>query len=184
MVDLRHLNTFLRDMGVKYETLKRLQVMSRPGDWALSFDLADGFHCCSIANDDRPYLTFMLQGQLYRCTVLPFGLSCSPAVFCQTMETLTRLLRSPDVALKPDQLSPAQWLQLRDRLMRRRPVTYSGQRCLPFVDDYLILFSSRAAAFEGRVVIDRALEFLGLERQLGKGDWEPTQTLYHLGFDL
>ena len=184
MVDLRHLNTFLTDMGVKYETLKRLQMLSRPGDWAISFDLADGFMCCSVAEEDRKYMTFMLQGKLYRTTVLPFGLKSSPAVFCKIMETLTRLLRSPDVALDPKTASPAQWLELRDQMLRRKPITYRGMRTLPFLDDYLALFESRSAALKGRQVIERVLDFLGLERQPKKCVWEPTQTLYHLGFDL
>jgi hypothetical protein len=181
---LRHVNSFLLAMGVKYETLKRLQFMSRPGDWAISFDLSDGFHACNIAEDDRKYLTFELQGRLYRAAVLPFGLSSSPAVFCKIMQVLTRLLRSPETALRRDQMSPAHWLALRDRLMRRTPVPYRGMRTLPFMDDYLALFPTRAAALEGREVIDRILDFLGLDRQAAKCVWEPTQTLQHLGFDL
>ena len=184
MVDLRHLNTFLKTMSVKYETLKRLQMLSRPGDWAISFDLADGFMACSIAPEDRRYLTVMIQGKLYRACVLPFGLSSSPSVFCQIMQVLTRLLRNPNVALSKDQLSPSEWLGLRDQLLRRPPVSYSGMRCLPFMDDYLALFTSKEEAERGKEVIERVLDFLGLKRQPSKCVWEPTQTLYHLGFDL
>ena len=183
-MDLRHVNKFLKSMGVRYETLKRLQVMSRPGDWAISFDLADGFHACSIAEKDRKYLTFQLQGQLYRAAVLPFGLQSSPSVFCQIMTVLTRLLRSPGVPVSVNHLSPIQWLELRDRFLRRPSVNYQGTRCLPFMDDYLALFPSREEALKGREVIVRVLDFLGLSRQPSKCVWEPTQTIYHLGFDL
>lgn len=169
---------------MKYETLKRLQLMSRPGDWAISFDLADGFTACSIAEEDRQYLTFMLQGKLYRAAVLPFGLSSSPSVFCQIMQVLTRLLRNPNVALSRDQFSPAHWLRTRDQLLQRDPVDYPGMRTLPFLDDYLALFSTREEALKGREVIRRVLDFLGLEPQEAKCVWEPTQSLYHLGIDL
>ena len=167
MLDLRHINTFLRDMGVRYETLKRLQFMSRPGDWAISFDLADGFHAVNIHEDDRCYLTFSLQGKLYRANVLPFGLSASPAVFCKVMSVLTRLLRSPGVPQRKEDLAPAHWLKLRDLLLQREPVDWAqgGMRTLPFCDDYLALFHSRAAALRGRERIDRILDFLGLARQ-------------------
>ena len=171
-------------MGLKYETLRRLQMLSRPGDWAISFDLADGFHCCNIAEEDRQYLTFMLQGKLFRAAVLPFGLSSSPAVFCQIMRVLTRVLRSPIVPLTRDQLAPSHWLALRDQLLSRPAVDYCGMRTLPFMDDYLCLFSSQEEATRGKVMIDRVVDFLGLARQPRKCVWEPTQTLYHLGFDL
>ena len=171
-------------MGVTYETLKRLQLISRPGDWAISFDLADGFHAVSIAPEDRKYLTIQLQGQYYQLAVLPFGLSQSPAVFCRCMRVLTRLLRNPETPLRRDDMSPAHWLSMRDKLLQRPAVGYTGMRTLPFCDDYLALFSSREAAKEGRTIIDRVLDFLGLDRQPSKGVWEPTQTLYHLGFDI
>ena len=184
VVDLRHVNSFLLDMGMKYETLKRLRFLSRPGDWAISFDLSDGFHAINVAEEDRKYLTFSLQGRLMRFAVLPFGLSSSPAVFCKCMATLTRLLRSPEVSTCRADLSPAQWLKLRDRLLSRPLLNYSGLRTLPFCDDYLCLVGNREAALLGRELIDRILDFLGLDRNPGKGVWEPTQTLRHLGIDL
>jgi hypothetical protein len=88
------------------------------------------------------------------------------------------------VPLTLDQLAPSHWLALRDQLLSRPAVDYSGMRTLPFMDDYLCLFSSREAATRGKVLIDRVVDFLGLARQPGKCVWEPTQTLYHLGFDL
>ena len=153
VLDLRHVNSFLVHMGVKYETLKRLQLLSRPNDWAVSFDISDGFHCCQIAPEHRQYLTFQLQGKLYRACVLPFGLSSSPAVFTKIMAVLTRLLRNPTVPTTRDQLSPAHWLRLRDQLLRRTPVEIQGCRMLPFMDDFLALYSSRLEALRGRELI-------------------------------
>ena len=166
-------------MGVSFETLKRLQLMSRPGDRAISFDLCDGFHAVSIASEDRKYLTIQLHGVYYQVAVLPFGLSQSPAVFCRCMRVLTRLLRNPETPLRRDDMSPAHWMSLCDKLLQRQPVDFTGIRTLPFCDNYLALFSSREAAIamEGRTI-------LGLDRQPSKCVWEPTQTLYHLGFDI
>ena len=37
----------------RYETLKSLRHLAKKGDWAISFDLEDGFHAILIHPDDR-----------------------------------------------------------------------------------------------------------------------------------
>jgi hypothetical protein len=201
VIDLRPLNAYCREMGCSFETLKRLRFLARPNDWAISVDIADGFHCCAIAPEPRCFMTFMLQGKLYRHAVLPFGWRGSPAVFVRIMRVLTRLLRNPDgFPRAPPQggaaptdhdmrrrldMTPADWMVFRDRLLQREPIKYQGARTLPYCDDYLLLFSSKEAALQGAVVVRRVLDFLGLEPA---GDdkciWDPVQRLVHLGIEI
>ena len=171
-------------MGVKFETLKRLQYLSRPGDWALSMDIEDGFHCCSVHQEDRKFMTFNFQGTLIRHAVLPFGWTGSPHVFVKIMSVLTRLLRSPDVPARLGDISPAVWLELRDKILGRSELKYTSLRTLPFCDDYLQLFRTRADAILGREQIQRTLDFLGLAASPTKCIWEPTQPLVHLGLEI
>lgn len=148
-------------------------------------DVADGFHAVSVAPAHRCYFTFRLQGQLYQHAVLPFGWSGSPAVFCRVMTVLTRLLRSPSAPARRDMMSPAHWLAARDQLLKRVVVKYSGARTLPYMDDYLLLYPSQAAALNGKVLVHRVLDFLGLSPA---GDdkcvWTPTQRLIFLGLEI
>ena len=101
VVDLRHLNSFCPAWTTRFETLKDVSRIARPGDWMLSFDLEDGYHAVGIHPESQSYMTFSIQGQLYSCCSLPFGWSGSPAVFCTVMKVSTRALRSPDLTPLP-----------------------------------------------------------------------------------
>eukprot|EP01044_Picomonas_judraskeda_P045825 COSAG03_NODE_25277_length_266_cov_1.742515_1_plen_69_part_10 len=64
-------------------------------------DLSDGFHVCGILPEHQRCLAFQcaVTGKTYVYQVLPFGWRLSPYIFCRVMQTLTRLLRSPDVSV-------------------------------------------------------------------------------------
>lgn len=97
VIDLRPVNKYCGDFDLRFETLKTLQYLARPNDWAIAFDLADGYHAVSVHPEHRKYMTFRLNGKLYSASALPFGWNGSPATFCRIMRVLTRLLRAPDV---------------------------------------------------------------------------------------
>ena len=48
VVDLGHLNSFYLAWTTRFETLKDVSRIARPGDWMLSFDLEDGYHAVEI----------------------------------------------------------------------------------------------------------------------------------------
>jgi hypothetical protein len=48
--------------GYKMETLKQLRYLARKGDWAISADLQDGFHCLGIYEQHVKYMSFQLPG--------------------------------------------------------------------------------------------------------------------------
>ena len=92
------MNQFCPALTARFETLKDVRRLARPGDWMLSFDIEDGYHCIGIAEASQKYMTFSIQGKLYCASALPFGWSGSVAVFCKTMAVLTKALRAPDLA--------------------------------------------------------------------------------------
>jgi len=208
--DGRHVNSFCRPMTVSFETLKSLRHLAQQGDWMVSMDLTDGFHAVGIHEDHQAYLSFQALGRTYSFQVLPFGWSGSPAVFCRVMETLTRALRSPDVPTRHGQatsllraLHQAETVRVRalsplsKRLEQRTPplprvqgrgsetaVQLPPMRVLPYMDDYLAVFSSREEAFQGVARIKATLAWLGLDANEKKCHWEPTQRLRHLGLEV
>jgi len=66
--------------------------------------------------------------------------------------------------------------------MTATPLPSSARlRMLPYCDDFLFLFASRAAALRGRIQIERTCAWLGITLSPTKCIWEPTQQIEHLG---
>ena len=59
------------------ETLKHLPHLSRPGDYFVSLDLADGYYTLGIREHDRDFFTVNYRGELWRLACLPMGWSGS-----------------------------------------------------------------------------------------------------------
>jgi hypothetical protein len=201
VVDLRPTNAFCVERRCKYETLKTLSRLARRGEWAISWDMQDGYHQVGVHVDSRRYMTFALPPapgspagappRYIRCAALPFGWNASPLIFTKVMRVMVRMLRSP-LAL------PAARLRRRAtgrahvlRLNREQggASAYArtrarGMRVLPYVDDFLALARTRGEAFAARRRVAEVIRQLGLTRHPSKGEWEPVQRLEHLGLDV
>jgi hypothetical protein len=57
IIDLRELNNYCAEFNMSCETLKHLRHMSRPGDYFVSLDLADGYYTLGIREEDRDFFT-------------------------------------------------------------------------------------------------------------------------------
>jgi hypothetical protein len=174
IIDLRKINLYCKLFGMKFETLKKLRNLARRTDYMFSMDVADGFYCLGLEESVRDYFTVSVGGQLWRLAALPMGWCLSPYYFCQLMQVWVRHLRSPVATAAPLQRS-------RTRGKMRRPASRRTVRLLPYVDDFLFLASSLAAALLLRARVESLLTSLGLQRNAKKGEWEPTQSLTHLG---
>jgi hypothetical protein len=152
----------------------------------LQVDLSDGFHILGIDIRDQPSMAWQcaITGQTYLYQVLPFGYKLSPYAFCRAMETFTRVLRSPDLPVTGRGTPQALLAAITADLKASAVPTGSGplrMRILPYMDDYLALFPSKAEAERGAVQMKATLAFLGLEANPKKCVWTPTQELQHLG---
>jgi hypothetical protein len=91
------------------------------------------------------------------------------------MDQMVRYLRSPSSQTasiphwKPQVLKGVKW---------------KGVKILPFVDDFLVIASSVPEALQQRAFVNDLLDRLGLLRAPDKGQWEPVQTLDHLGLTI
>lgn len=93
VVDLRRLNEFCAVPRFRQESLALLPSLARPGDWAWSMDLQDGYHHVPLQTAARPFFAFRVRGRLFRAAALPFGWSASPFVFTKVMMVVARYLR-------------------------------------------------------------------------------------------
>ena len=189
IIDLRHLNNYCKNFGLKLETLKRLRYLGRKNDWMFSFDLADGYYALGIAQEHRDYFSFALRNagvlhtdttqdseRIVRLAGLPMGWCLSPWFFVQLMQVVVRHLRAPLCTRAQARRQPSR------RYLRNQ--RWKGARMLPFMDDYLFLCSTREEALELRERVDELLMQLGLARNPAKGQWEPVQVITHLGLEI
>jgi Reverse transcriptase (RNA-dependent DNA polymerase) len=194
--DGRAINRFLQDRRCRYETPRRLCTLLQRNDYCLSLDLDAGFHHVPIHPSCRQYLTVEIAGLgCFEFCALPFGLNVSPYFFTKLMRTFVRCVRAPLAGEVPDLGQPP----CHGAYMppyRRKPGTLAGLalrfgglmrrgiRMLPYMDDFLFAFRTRAEALQGREYISEVLALLGLSRNPSKGEWEPTQRLKHLGLGI
>ena len=156
VINLKPLNPSCIKHACRYESLKVLHSLATPDAFMFSMDLQDGYHCLSIRPEDRRYMTFELEGELFQCAGLPFGWCNSPYYFTKLMRVFVQHVRAP--------------------------FGRAGLRVLPYLDDFLFLIDGRTAALAGVCFVQDVLDQLGLVPHPRKCHWEPTQQIEHLGF--
>ncbi|KAL8614089.1 hypothetical protein ACOMHN_026306 [Nucella lapillus] len=121
-----------------------------PGDWGISIDLKDAYFHLLFHPRDRKYLRFVWRNHIFQFRALPFGLAPAPWVFTKVARELC--------------------LHVRER----------GIRLKAYLDDGLLLASSRTLCTQ------QALQVLSLCRDLGfvlneeKSDLVPAQQFQFL----
>ncbi|KAK3239085.1 hypothetical protein CYMTET_50960 [Cymbomonas tetramitiformis] len=174
-------------------------LVPKPGTnkWRLVMDFhwlnaQDGYHVVGINPDYQEYMQFDVRGELFQCGALPFGWNHSPRIFVKVMKVLVECLRSPRSAEDRREVRKLQsGSKVRRRCAVRRRVGGCGReehqqggRVLPYIDNFLLLLSSRIKALRARELTSRVLVRLRLSRNEEKGQWEPTQLVEHLGLEV
>jgi len=127
VIDLTHLNCFIRKERFKMETLSTIQQSVQPGNWLVSVDLKGAYFHVPVAADFQQFLRFSI-GQLHlQFTCLTFGLSTSPRVFSKVLLAAVALLRTREICLYHYLDDLLLLAQDRDRLLEHR-----GQVILTF----------------------------------------------------
>jgi hypothetical protein len=106
-------------------TLTYLHHLSRPGDYFVSLDLADGSYTLGIRGEDRENSIVNYRGELWRLACLPTGWLGSAYCFCKLTQVLTNYLRRPQAA-PPTTTTPLPLCLLK----------------LPYMNDFLFLAAS------------------------------------------
>ena len=92
VIDLRHVNKYIKQNSLKYENLKVISEIFDKGDFFITFDLKSGYHHVPIHEDFQDFLGFswVTNGQLrfFKFLVLPFGLSSACYIFTKLMRQI------------------------------------------------------------------------------------------------
>ena len=85
VIDARYTNKHCAKRSVKYEDLRDLALVIRPGDHLISFDIKDGYHHLSLTRSAQGYLCFRVMGRFFLPVTMPFGWSLAPYYFVKFM---------------------------------------------------------------------------------------------------
>ena len=154
VIDLSHLNDFVQLTPFKMETVASMLLSVREGDFLASLDLKDAYFQIPIHGSSRKLLRFMSEGTVYQFKALCFGLSTAPQVF-------TRIF-----------VAVSAWAHAR------------GIRLLRYLDDWLVLSSSKKKAKESIRELLSLCRTLGIVINEKKSDLVPSQSAKYLGMTI
>ena len=97
-LDLRHVNSFIKQNKFRYENLTFLSGILSEGDHFTTFDLSSGYHHIEIHPEHRKFLGFEWtfedeSTKYFQFCVLPFGLSSACYVFTKVLHPFTKRWR-------------------------------------------------------------------------------------------
>ena len=151
ILNLRPLNKFIVPRRFRMETLLSILRLLGPGLWATSVDLKDAYLHVPVRPEDQPYLCFLYRGRLFRFVAMPFGLSTAPRIFTRLSLAFAAFLRR------------------------------SGVKIFMYLDDWLIVESSRDRCLSATGAVLREARALGWIVNLEKSELTPTQCPTYLG---
>ena len=155
ILNLRPLNSaYIRPRRFRMETLASIIPTLRVGMWAASLDLKDAYLHIPMASASQRFLAFEYQGETFKFTSLPFGLSTSPRVFTRVAGAVVAELRRRGVLL------------------------------FAYLDDWLILGDSEAQARANVEATITLLTQTGWVINWEKSRPSPAQSLIYLGARL
>ena len=154
VINLKALNKYVVTRHFKMESVRTVKGLMQKGDWLVKLDLKDAYLSVPIHPAHQKFLKFQWQGSTWQFQSLPFGLSSAPYVFTKLMKSVVATLRK------------------------------LGIRLVLYLDDMLVMASSKEEAKRHLATIMQLLLSLGFIINLKKSVLSPVQELEFLGFIL
>ena len=154
IIDLSTLNDYVTSSRFHMETPRSVLNSIRPGNWMISLDLQDAYLQVPVHHDSRRFLRFVVDGKPFQFRVLCFGLTTAPQVFTRIMAPVSAILHR------------------------------HGVRMLRYLDDWLILASSKIACLQSRDRLLAVCTELGIQVNLTKSSLVPSQSIVYLGMEI
>ena len=151
VIDLSCLNRHLVVPHFKMETQSSVRGAIRQGEWTVSIDIQDAYLHVPMGRKIRKFLRFMVNGQVYQFTCLPFGLATSPREFTKLLRPVVQLLR------------------------------LQGIRLHVYLDDWLIRADSPEEVSDHARLVIQLLQHLGWLVNYAKSDLTPSRDFHFIG---
>ena len=154
IIDLSHLNKFVKKTKFKMETVKSTLESIREGDWMFSLDLKDAYLQIPIHEDSRHLLRFCWNQKVWQFKALCFGLTTAPQIYTKVLAPVATFLHA------------------------------KGIRMLRYLDDWLFLSRSLEEAIHSREIALDLCHHLGIRINWKKSNLSPKQRVTYLGMSL
>ena len=99
ILDLSHLNLFLKPGTFKMETPETIRLSLQKGDWVTSLDFSDAYFHIPISQRSRKYLGFFLGSKAYQFMALPFGLARAPLEFTKVVKEVKLMAQARGIRI-------------------------------------------------------------------------------------
>ena len=99
ILDLSHLNLFLKPGTFKMETPETIRLSLQRGEWVTSLDFSDAYFHIPISQRSRKYLRFFLGKKAYQFTALPFGLATAPLEFTKVVKEVKLMAQARGIRI-------------------------------------------------------------------------------------
>lgn len=93
ILNLKHLNVSIEYHKFKMDTLRSVLHLVKPFCYIASCDILSAYFTVPVHPQDRKYLRFLWNGQLYQFTCLPNGLTSAPRIFTKILKPVLSSLR-------------------------------------------------------------------------------------------
>ena len=153
ILNLKELNKYIDHHHFKMDTFETALKLICKGAFMASLDLADAHYTLKIHEQDRKYLRFKFEEQIYEFTCVPNGIKSGPRLF-------TKLMKIPLATLR-----------------RQNNITITG-----YIDDTLIIADSVTECAKALADTAALLQALGFTINREKSEFLPVTKLQYLGY--
>ena len=156
IIDLSKLNEYIECPTFKMLTMLQVRMLLPKHFWTVAVDLKDGFWHIPITPRKRPYLGFRYKGQNWQFRAMPFGLNIGPRTFTKVIAHMVKVM------------------------------ALNGIWCLPYIDDLLIIASSKEECYQHSKLAISILKSFGWILNEKKSRLKPAKVFEWIGahFDL
>ena len=154
ILNISKLNKFVTYVHFKLNQIKQALLMVRPHDSFITGDIEKAYDSASIHPEDRKFLQFYCNNQLYQYRGWPNGLSECPRLFTKLLKPFTAALGNMAI------------------------------RHLLYLDDLLAMHQSADTLRAQASIIVQIWSFLGFSINIEKSVFTPTKEINFLGFRL
>ena len=154
VLDVSKLNEFVSKTKFSMETTQSVLDSIQKGDWMVSMDMKDAYFHIPIHEDSRPFLRFTFNNKVYQFRALCFGLSTAPQVFTRVLAPVSRIIH------------------------------LAGFKVLLYLDDWLVIGSSKEEVLRAKSFILNLTNQLGILINMEKSVLDPSQVINYLGMTI
>ena len=154
ILNLKNFNQAVKKYKFRMESVSHVREWIKQNAFCVGMDLKDAFLHVPINHMFQKYLKFSWLGQLFKWTVLPFGLRCSPRVLTNVLKPAIAYLR----------ITFAMFISI-------------------YLDDMLIQSETACGAYYHGQIAALVLMILGWSLNWEKSNFLPSQQFTHWGFD-